>query len=778
MSKYSNFRNEAVKNIFTILFILSGIVLFFTIRKCRTIKSSMINSMRNLFYCGIFATVANIGVLLSQNAFLSLIFYSLFFVGIDGIVFFLFNFTLYYIDIKLNKKMISKIASYIFFADALNMFLNIFLTHAFGIMEVIYQDSVYLLADHFFLYNLHLFLSYATIGLVFAMLVYKTIISPKMYRVKYLSLLFAFGVVTIGDAFYVFLQMPIDFSVILFSTTGIIFYYITFHFTPHAMIEKALSLVVENMEHAIIFFDENGRNIYKNRSFKDLLIKYKNIGFVPQNFNEEDITENDLFGDIFDTKDHDQEFNKVFEVDGNNQYINLKYHCLKDEKGKFIGSFFLIQDRTSEEEKIRYQKYLSTHDSLTGLYNKYYFYEKAQQILQKQKDKKYLMICTKISNFKFMNEVFGNYVIDQFLQKYSEKLLSTTNKEVIYARLDNDLFGIMTPKDTFLLDKLINFTQHFSQISKDKYFPIQILIGIYEIEDINIPISVICDRANMAITSIKNPDTDPVGYYNMEIKNRLFFEQTIISDFSKAIKEKQFKIFLQPQFTTEKEIYGAEVLARWYHPTEGLLAPEQFIYLFENNGIITQLDMFIWEETAKILQKWNSMGINNIPLSVNISPKDFCYIDIYSFFMNLVKKHKIKPEQIKLEISETAFMFDSKTQGSIISKLRQAGFLVALDDFGTGYSSLNIVRDIHFDEVKFDLSDFQQTDNLRRTRRIISTVLQLAQGLEIPVISEGVETKEQFELINESGGKIFQGFYFEKPIEFSQFEKKYINKEK
>ena len=626
MSKYSNFRNKAVKNIFTILFILSGIVLFFTIRKCRTIKSSMINSMRNLFYCGIFSTVANIGILLSQNAFFSLFFYSLFFVGIDGIVFFLFNFTLYYIDIKLNKKLISKIASYIFFADAFNMFLNIFLKHAFGIMEVIYQDSVYLLADHFFLYKLHLFLSYATIGLVFAMLVYKTIISPKMYRIKYLSLLFAFGVVTIGDGFYVFLQMPIDFSVILFSTTGIIFYYITFHFTPHAMIEKALSLVVENMEHAIIFFDENGRNIYKNRSFKDLLIKYKNIGFVPQNFNEEDITENDLFGDIFDTKDHDQEFNKVFEVDGNNQYINLKYHCLKDEKGKFIGSFFLIQDRTSEEEKIRYQKYLSTHDSFTGLYNKFYFYEKAQQTLQKQKDKKYLMVCTKISNFKFINEVFGNYVIDQFLQKYSEKLLSTTNKDVLYSRLDNDLFGIMIPKDAFDLDKLVNFTQHFSKISKDKYLPIQILIGIYEIEDINIPVSVICDRANMAITSIKNPEANPVGYYNMEIKNRLFFEQTIISDFSKAINEKQFKIFLQPQFNAEREIYGAEVLARWYHPTEGLLAPEQFIHLFENNGIVTQLDMYVWEETAKILQKWNSKGINNIPLSVNISPKDFCYI--------------------------------------------------------------------------------------------------------------------------------------------------------
>ena len=281
----------------------------------------------------------------------------------------------------------------------------------------------------------------------------------------------------------------------------------------------------------------------------------------------------------------------------------------------------------------------------------------------------------------------------------------------------------------------------------------------------------------MAISNIKNPTENPVAYYNLEVKNRLFFEQTIISDFSKAIKEKQFKVFLQPQFTADKKIYGAEVLARWNHPTEGLLAPEQFIYLFENNGIITQLDMFIWEETAKILQRWQVHGVKDIPLSINISPKDFFYIDIYSFFTDLVKKYNISASQIKLEITETAFMIDTKTQGSTISKLRQAGFKIDLDNFGTGYSSLNIVRDIHFDEIKLDLSYYNQSDDIQRTRKIISTILLLAKNLEIPVISEGVETKEQFEFLKQFDGTIYQGYYFEKPIEISYFEKKYINEE-
>lgn len=735
----------------------------------------MINSMRNLFNFAIFSTVANIGILNSQSILLSYICYSIFFIGIDGLVFSLFKFTLYYVDLKINKNLILNIFVIVFSFDAFIMFVNIFFHIAFGIESIIYQNNVYLLANHFFLYKLHLILSYLTIALVFAMLIFKTIVSPKMYRVKYISLLLAFGIVTIADGFYVFLQLPIDFSVILFSSTGLIYYYITFHYTPHALITKSLSLVVENLEHAIIFFDEKGKCIYRNKSFEDLFDKYKNIGIIPQNFLADNWFQTDLFANQIDTNLQDQEINKVYEIGENTHYINMKFQKLKDEKNKTLGSFFLLQDKTKDEEKIRYQKYLSTHDSLTGVYNKFYFFEQAQKILQNNQNNEYVMICTKISNFKFINEIFGNYVVDQFLLKYSQKLLSNTSQNAIYGRLENDNFAFLVEKETFVLEKLLNFTRHFSKLSKDKYFPIQILIGIYEIDDRNVPISVICDRANMAISNIQNPSENPVAYYNLEVKNRLFFEQTIISDFSKAIKEKQFKVFLQPQFTADKQLYGAEVLARWYHPTEGLLAPEQFIYLFENNGIITQLDMFIWEETAKILQKWQSMGIENIPLSINISPKDFFYIDIYSFFTDLVKKYNINASQIKLEITETAFMIDTKTQGSIISKLRQAGFKIDLDNFGTGYSSLNIVRDVHFDEIKLDLSYYNQSNDLQRTHKIISTILLLAKNLNIPVISEGVETKEQFEFLKQFDGTIFQGYYFEKPIEISYFEKKYIN---
>ncbi len=766
-----------MKQIFGVLFILSGLVLFFTIRKCKNIKNPMIDSMRFLFYSAIIATLSNLITLFSQNSILSSIFYSFFFIGIDGIIFFLFTFALHYTNIQLSKKKLATILFVILSADALNMLLNILFGHAFGIKEVFYNESLYLLADHYLLYNIHLILSYSVIGIVFLLLVYKAIVSPKIYKLKYLSLLIAFGLVTIADAFYVFLHLPIDFSVILFSSTGVVFYYITFHFMPHALIERSLSLVVENLDHAIIFFDNNGNCIYKNKSSEDLLKKYQNSGIIPEYNTLEEWCNNNLLKDQFAYGLQDKEINKVIEINGHNHYLNIKFRTLEDEKEKYIGSFFLIQDKTRDEEKIKYQKYLSTHDTLTGLFNKYYFYDKAQQIIKKNPDSKYVMICTKISNFKFMNEIFGNYVVDQFLLKYSKELTKQLSNSNCFARLDNDVFAILMEKDKCKIEDLISINRGFSKISLDKYFPIRFQVGYYEIEDNHTPISIVCDRANMAAASISALSTEEVGYFNIEMKNRLFFEQTIISDFSKAIQEKQFKIFIQPQFNLENKRYGAEVLARWYHPTEGLLSPDQFIYLFEDNGIITQLDMYIWEETAKILKKWKDEYNNPISLSVNISPKDFCYIDIYDFFTDLVKKYNIEPSQIKLEITETALLIDTKTQNSIIKKLKDAGFIIILDDFGTGYSSLNIVRDVLFDEIKLDLSHYVQSDNKARTKRIVSTVLQLAANLGIPTVAEGVENQEQYDLLKQYGCNLFQGFYLEKPLDAAYFEKKYISKE-
>ena len=767
-------KDTALKQLFGILFVFSGLILFLTIRKCREINNPMINAMRYLFYSAILATLSNLIVLLSQNRILSLIFYSLFFIGIDGLLFFLLTFTLRYVNIKINLNKTIKITFYIFLADSISLILNIFFLHAFDVTEVMYRGAKYLLAEHYIFYNIHLIISYATLGIVFVLLFIKALTSPKMYKVKYLSLLIAFLVVSIGDAFYVFLHIPIDFSVILFSTTGIVYYYITFHFTPHTLIEKALSLVVENMEYAVIFFDNEGKSIYKNKSFEELFYKYQNLGIINNEFTVDSWIKTEFFKDEIDNSLQNHEFNKAITINNLVHYFNIKYHNLTDDNNKLIGSFFLIQDRTKDEEKIQYERYLSTHDNLTQLYNKYYFYDQAKKIINENPNEEYYMISTKINNFNFINETFGNYVVEQFIQKISLELKKIASQSDVFGRLKNDNFALLMKKKNFNLEKIREYTEKISSLSEDKYFPVKVFLGIYEVEDPQIPISVMCDRANMAISDTRSTSTENILFYNLKIKNQYFFEQTIVSEFPKALLSNQFKVFVQPQFTKNKELYGGEVLVRWLHPIEGFLYPEQFIYLFENNGLITQLDMYIWEETAKILHQWNEMNVKAIPLSVNISPKDLCYIDIFTFFVDLVKKYQIQPNQLKLEITETGLKTDKAIQVSTLKKLQDAGFIVELDDFGTGSSSLNILTDFVFDKIKFDLSFFKNTENLDYCEKIISTIVELTNKLGIALIIEGVETEEQFNFLQEVGCNLFQGFYFERPIEIASFEKKYI----
>lgn len=734
----------------------------------------MIKSMRNIFYSAIIACLFNILIIYSFNIHLSIIFYTVYFISIDIMVFYICKFTMYYIDLKINKKLGIKILFSIFLIDFVFLFLNLFFHQYYTIEEITFKNQLYLIAKEFPLFNVHLYITYSTIILVFLMLLYKSIVTPKIYKIKYLSLLIAFILFSFLDTLSILQTLPIDFSVIIISATGIIYYFLTFHYTPHALIEHSLSLIVERMDNSIIFFDENGKCIYKNRFFDEIFSKYKNLGILPQTNNLDSWYDYEFFKNEIDLLKSNQEINKAINVNGNIHLLNAKFHVLRDEKNRLVGSFFLIQDKTKDEEKIRYERYLSTHDNVTGLYNKYYFFEKAKQLILKNPNKEFIFVSTKLINYDFLNEVFGSYLVQEFIVKFSKVITQIAGKNAIYGYLEKDNFALFMEKKYFNIENFQYFPEELSKVSHDKYCPTNIITGIYEIENSQTPVSVMWDRANYAILEQKNSTESNVVFYNKKLKQKNKFEQTIISDFSKAIENNQFKLFIQPQFTKDKKICGGEVLARWIHPIEGLLAPESFLYLFENNGIITQLDIFIWEETAKILQKWKKDGISNIPLSVNISSRDFCFIDLYTFFTDIVKKYNIEPSQLKLELTQSALFKNSNNEYSTIMKLRQEGFLVELDDFGLDDSNFNVLKDFIFDEVKLDLSNYFDMENNEKTRILISTVIDLSEKLNITLTAEGVESKEQFNFLKKLGCKYYQGFYFEKPMDILHFENKYI----
>ena len=305
-------------------------------------------------------------------------------------------------------------------------------------------------------------------------------------------------------------------------------------------------------------------------------------------------------------------------------------------------------------------------------------------------------------------------------------------------------------------------------------YPVLIHYGIYKREDSSIDVDLMIDRAFMAIDKIKNDYTQTFAFYDNEIRNEKVWEQKIVGMLKEALHSNQIVPFLQPQIDSQGKLTGAEALVRWIHTEDGLLPPYKFIPFFERNGLITIIDQFIWEESCKILRRWQDMGFKDISISVNISQKDFYFTDLYKTFSSLVKKYDIPSSLLHLEITETVVMSDLENRLKTLRDLQSAGFLIEIDDFGSGYSSLNTLKDIPLDVLKIDMLFLYKTQDQNKANIILKTIIDLATRLHLPTITEGVETEEQLKMLIEMGGDTFQGYYFSKPIPLDEFERKFL----
>ena len=265
---------------------------------------------------------------------------------------------------------------------------------------------------------------------------------------------------------------------------------------------------------------------------------------------------------------------------------------------------------------------------------------------------------------------------------------------------------------------------------------------------------------------------DPWICKSGEIRELKYWEQRLSGELDNAINDNQLKVYLQEQCDGDGKVIGAEALIRWIHPTEGLMPPYRFIPMFEKNGLISKVDLFVWKEAAKLLKKWQNEGNGDYYISVNISPADFYFLDIYKELVRIVEKYEINPAKLKLEITETLIMKDVESRLMIVEKLRDFGFTVEMDDFGSGYSSLNMLKDISVDVLKLDMGFLYKTKDEEKSRKIIEMIVQLSKALDMPVICEGVETKSQFEFLKNIKCDYFQGYLFAKPVSIEDFENK------
>ncbi len=411
-------------------------------------------------------------------------------------------------------------------------------------------------------------------------------------------------------------------------------------------------------------------------------------------------------------------------------------------------------------------------DELTGLFNKSAYCDMVRNKLDNEPEEKYVIVCLDIEKFKLINDRFGFVEGDRLLVHIAEKLKKrTADFGVVSARLSSDIFSF--------LDKAENIdTESFGAEAQSwvKDYPldyeIKIAVGIYHIDVTNIPVRLMCDRANLAVDTVKSNYMLNAAEYNNSVRDYMMSQQELLNDAEKAFKNREFKVFLQPKFDIRtNKVIGAESLVRWSHPKRGLIYPKDFIPLFEQNMIITKLDEYIWEESCRLIRDWIDKGYGEIPISVNVSRIDILLLDVPAKFVEFTDKYKISRRLIELEITESAFTNDENQIIGVVDSLRNCGFRVLMDDFGSGYSSLNILKDINVDVLKIDTRFLESgTKNNNKGREILESVIRMAKWIGLQTIAEGVETDEQKHFLMNQGCYYAQGFYFSKPISVTEFE--------
>lgn len=302
---------------------------------------------------------------------------------------------------------------------------------------------------------------------------------------------------------------------------------------------------------------------------------------------------------------------------------------------------------------------------------------------------------------------------------------------------------------------------------------VRLRAGVYKDADKSVSIEARFDRAKMASDIIRNNLTKNVEFYDNSLREKELYAEQLVDDFRTAIDKEHFVVYYQPKFDIrprEAVLSSAEALVRWNHPTFGMISPGTFIPLFEGNGLIQELDFFVWRTTAKQMGEWKKKYGFTIPVSVNVSRIDLYDPDLIDTLLGIVKENGLTPADLLLEITESAYTQEGESIVETIVKLRELGFRIEMDDFGSGYSSLNMISTLPIDALKLDMKFLKSAFSVKKDTRMLEVIIDMAKYLGVPVIAEGVETNEQLTALRSIGCDIVQGYYFSRPVPAHDFE--------
>lgn len=371
-----------------------------------------------------------------------------------------------------------------------------------------------------------------------------------------------------------------------------------------------------------------------------------------------------------------------------------------------------------------------------------------------------------IRKFKIINDLYGEKFGDEILSFIIQQLEEYCHEKQFFINLRSDVFMIVTEYEEE--GELTELVSHLDErISNFKDVKLQLSYGIYTVEDKTMELRQMEDRSAMARKAAKNNILTNVVFYKEQFKVSLYNRKFIEENMQSAIEERQFMMYLQPKYSiTKNEIIGAEALVRWRHPERGMIYPNQFIPIIEENGFIKEVDYYIWAEACRFIKRCEDVGITSCPVSVNVSRVHLQDNECIQTLAELIQDNHISKELLELEITESA---DDQQISMKALQLKEAGFTLLMDDFGSGYSSLNILLETPFDVIKLDKKFMENMMVSNKGKLILEQVVLMADKLELGLLAEGVETKEQIDLLENIGCDQVQGYYYAKPMSEEEF---------
>lgn len=403
------------------------------------------------------------------------------------------------------------------------------------------------------------------------------------------------------------------------------------------------------------------------------------------------------------------------------------------------------------------------------------YFSAVDDVIYDDRYKKACMVTIDIKNFHYYNRWYGREKGDSLLNSISEYLADLSDgTDVIAGYLGGDNFSAFFPYSGIIINNILDNVQDIVREYAPGELAIIPIYGAYKIieEDRKEKITA-ADVYDYTTLALKQIQKESMCWFDSSTIRKREEELHMLPEILKAMDNDEFTFFLQPKCHMKTgKIIGAEALVRWISPEKGMISPGIFIPLLENHGLVSRLDLIVWEKVCAKIREWMDAGHNVLPISVNVSRIDIAQLDVALTFEHLIQKYDLTPNKIEIEITESAYTDDDKLVIETVNKLHRVGFKVLIDDFGSGYSSLNLLKEIQADVLKLDMKFLESNaENEDKSFSIIESILEMSRELHIPAIIEGVEDSKQIDMLEELGCEFAQGYFYYRPMHHDEYGK-------